>query len=362
MSSIAAVELLRVQLPLRRPHRYAGGEERERDLVLACVHADDGRRGWGECSTLSRAGYGADTTDRAWAALRDDLAPRVLHGIAPPFAPSMASAALDEAVLDRALQADRTALADWLALRLGRRRATTPWCAVIAFAPPDELVERVADAIDDGAALVKIKIAPGRDLEPLRVVRTTFPQVALAADANASYPSADDVPRVLEDVGLTYLEQPLAADDLAGAAHLARSWSVAIALDESLTSPERLLEVKAVFDGPFVASVKVSRLGGVEPAVRTLELARDHGIDCFIGGMLESAVGRSVAMAFAVQAPCTLPTDAGPTARYFVDDIGPAFTTDPSGSLAPLDGPGIGLRPDRDQLDRLRVDRAVVKA
>lgn len=357
---IAAVELLRVQLELLRPHVYSGGTERVRDLILVCVHADDGRRGWGECSTLGSAGYAELTTARAWIALRDQLAPEVLRGGNPPYEPSMAGAALEEAVLDRALHADGVALADWLTRWLGPRRDAAPWCAVIGLGSHDELVERVGAAVDAGATQVKLKIAPAHDVEPLRIVRTTFPRVDLAADANCSYPSPAAVPRVLADIGLAYLEQPLAPDDIDGCATLARGWPVPIALDESLTSADRLTAAVAAFDTKLVASVKVGRLGGVQRSVRALEVARDSGVDCFVGGMLETAVGRSIALAFAVQGPCNRPTDVGPTARYFDADIGPAFEAGPSGSLSALTGPGIGFHPDRDELDRVLVDRVVV--
>src|SRR6185295_15497970 len=116
----------------------------------------------------------------------------------------------------------------------------------------------------------------------------------------------------------------LAADDLGGAARLVTGLSTPIALDESLTSAGRLEEA-ASFGVPFTVSVKVGRLGGLaEVALVLAEVAR-LGFGAFVGGMLETAVGRSVALAVAAQSACALPCDAGPTARYFAEDIGPAF-------------------------------------
>jgi O-succinylbenzoate synthase len=91
-------------------------------------------------------------------------------------------------------------------------------------------------------------------------------------------------------------------------------------------------------------------------------MAKREGIDAFVGGMLETSVGRAVAHAVAAQAPCTLPTDAGPSSRYFTDDIGPAFEVNEAGRLVAPASPGIGLAPDQDALDRWCVDRVWIDA
>ena len=144
-----------------------------------------------------------------------------------------------------------------------------------------------------------------------------------------------------------------------GAARLATGLGVAIALDESLTSAGRLEEA-ASFGVPFTVSVKVGRLGGMAETARVLAEAARLGFGAFAGGMLETAVGRSVALAVASQGPCTLPCDAGPTARYFTDDIGPEFAPDGNGALHPPAGPGIGIIPNPAALERFCVDRLMV--
>ena len=184
----------------------------------------------------------------------------------------------------------------------------------------------------------ELKIRAGHDVEPLTLVRDRYPDVSLAADANGSYPSADAVPRALAGLDLAYLEQPLAEGDLDGAARLVTALGTPIALDESLTSVRRLEEA-AAFGVPFTVSVKVGRLGGVTEAVLVLAEVARLGFDAFVGGMLETAVRARCALALAAQSACTLPCDAGPTARYFAADIGPAFVPDADGALLPPSGP-----------------------
>jgi O-succinylbenzoate synthase len=350
-----------VRIPLVHPHVYAGGEEHTREVVLVRMTDEDDRDGWGECSTMSAPGYAGGTTDDAWQSLCRELAPAWLRGRTLPEASAMALAALDEAVRDLALRDRGVSLADDLAVDLGPRRDSVEWCAVVGMADTDEIAARVDAALAAGARLIKLKVVPGRDVEPLRRVRDRHPDIALAADANGSYPAVDAVPFELAELGLAYVEQPLAADDLRGTAELAAALGVPVALDESLTSVDRLDEA-ASFGAPFTLSVKAARLGGIAEAARVLGRARDHGFPAFVGGMLETAVGRAIALGVAAQAPCTLPCDAGPTPRYFTDDIGPRFVPDADGNLRVPTAAGIGITPDAAALDRFCTDRVTVAA
>lgn len=352
------MELVRVRLPLVRPHVYAGGEERERDVVLVRAVDDAGAEGWGECSSLSAPGYVGETTDASWVALADDLVPRWLRGqpnAAPRAEPSMAGAALEVAALDLALRASGVALVDRLADDLGPRHVSLPWCAVVSMADTETVIDAIGSALTMGATQVKTKIALGRDVEVLRAARRMFPHAALAADANGAYPSADDVPESLFDLGLAYLEQPVPAGDIAGAAKLVER-GTPIALDESLASAGAIDAIEAA-GVPFVLSVKVARCGGVAAAADLLARARELGCPAFVGGMLETAVGRAVALAVASQAPCTLPCDAGPTSRYFVADIGDAFEPDSEGRMHAPTSAGIGVAPVDAALEPFCVDR-----
>lgn len=354
---VAAVELVRVALPLLRPHVYAGGVERERQVVLVRAVDADGVEGWGECSALSSVGYLDETTDSAWRALRRELVPAWLGGARPATAAPMAHAAVETAALDLVLRRLDVPLCDAVAGRLGPRRASTPWCAVLGpGAGPDE----VEEARRSGAAQIKLKVV-GQDVSHVARIRASHPDADLAVDANGCYAEPADVPAALADLGLRYVEQPVPAHDLRAAAAVRDRLGVAVALDESITGTRQLVE--AVEAGALdVVNVKAPRLGGALEATRTLEVAAEAGVDAFVGGMLETGVGRALALSLAVQAPCTLPTDAGPTDRYFARDVAPAFAPDDRGALAPAEGPGLGVRPDPEALAHARVDRVLLRA
>ncbi len=65
------------------------------------------------------------------------------------------------------------------------------------------LVDQVERYVAEGYRRIKLKIAPGWDIEPVRAVRERFPDVPLQVDANSAYTLADVATfRALDDFGL----------------------------------------------------------------------------------------------------------------------------------------------------------------
>ncbi len=160
----------------------------------------------------------------------------------------MAFAALEVAALDLALRADGVSLADRLGRELGsttrhRRmvRGRRAWPTIELDHRRDRC--RTGGGCSSGQAEDHAR-ARCRTADGGYVI--DYPDLSLAADANGSYPSVDAVPAELAQLGLAYLEQPLAPDDLRGAAALAGTLGVPVALDESLTSAERLDEAVSI--------------------------------------------------------------------------------------------------------------------
>ena len=89
-------------------------------------------------------------------------------------------------------------------------------------------------------------------------------------------------------------------------------------------------------------------------------LAAQEGLSMFVGGMLETGVGRAHALAYASHPCCDLPTDLGPSAQYFEHDLVPPVVLDADHRLVVPRGPGIGVSPDMARLDgvtRAQVER-----
>lgn len=359
---VEAVELRRVDLPLVRPFRAAHGTVTNREVVVVRIIADTGE-GWGECAALPDAGYSTETTSTAYRWLREHAAPRLLGfdlgGLledgpppGPPSGPAplldaripaanhpMARAALESALLDVALRAREVSLAS----HLGATRTTVASGAALGITRTvDELVAAVGGARRDGYVRVKLKIAPGWDLEPVAAVRHAFPTFPVQVDANGSY-TRGDTERLLalDTLDLTCIEQPLPADDLGGHANLARLLQTPIALDESvdsLATAETVLQRGAC----GMLCLKPGRVGGYETARRIHDRFVDAGVPIWCGGMLETGIGRAAALAVAALPGCTGPTDLAASARYFLEDVTTPFVLH-DGHLTVPHGPGLGV-------------------
>jgi O-succinylbenzoate synthase len=348
---VVAAEVVRCRLRLVRPFRTAHGTELQREVVLVRL-TTDGSEGWGECSALTTPGYTGEHAAGAFAVLRDELVPRLLAAgdagetAALLDAPPMARAALETALLDARLRAAGRSLA----AHLGATRDRVPAGAVIGLHDDvDALVATVAEAVAAGYRHVKLKLVPGHDVEPLRAVRAAFPALALQADANGAYTPDDlDVLVALDGLALECLEQPLAPDDLAGHAALARRIGTPVCLDESIGSADdvgRAVDVGAC----RVVSVKAPRVGGLREAMRVHDACVEAGVDAFVGGMLETGVGRAAAVALAALPGFTVAGDLGASDRYYARDLTEPFVLD-DGALRVPDGPGLGVTVDEDAL------------
>jgi o-succinylbenzoate synthase len=391
---IDSVELRVVDLPLVAPFAAAHGTVRERPVLLVRVMTPDGD-GWGECAALPEPTYTSEFVDGALLVLRDHLVPRLLTAsvrsggvdaagcasvLSEVVGHPMAVAALELALLDAEGRADGTSLAQRLAGG-ATAAATVPGGVAIGLAPaPDELAEKVAAAVAAGYPRVKVKVAPGRDAEFVRAARQAAgPGTVLVVDANASYrldgrPGEPDDARGLgwlDELDVRFLEQPLAADELAGHATLARRLSTPICLDESLTS---LARTRRALDAGAcsVVCVKAPRYGSWLGAAEVLDHCARHGADAWVGGMLDGAVGRAANVHLAAHPGATLPGDISATTRTFTDDVGPflepATPAGPTRFAVPR-APGVGLRPDGEALRRLtrhvetlRPDGSVVRS
>ena len=361
-----AIVLHRVSVPLRTPLVTAHGVIAERDVVLVEWQTHDGAVGWGECPTLSIAGYSDETTDVAWAALVERLGPAALVDgpeAGDPALP-MASGALRDAALDASLRAAGRSLVDEvrraeLSPLAGKEPAAgdsstrvVPMCRVVGLdAGPGSW------GLGPGEVLLKVKVSPAT-IGRLREVRDAHPDLALAADANGSFGGPGELPAWLDDLDLAYLEQPFPATMLEAHAAYCGAHSTPVALDESL--PEVADLRRAIDAGAVdVVSVKPARLGGVRAAVEALELAAASGLDAFVGGMVELSIGRATAAAGATHPAVTLPTDLGPSERYVIEDVTEPIVAGADGLVVP-GGPGCGRAPDRARLAEVTTDRVVI--
>jgi o-succinylbenzoate synthase len=367
---VAAFELVRVRVPMRRSRRAAHGTmPADRDVVLVRALGSDGAEGWGECSALEAPSYTGEYTEAAWAVVRDHVVPMALaggrnRGIGHP----MASAAVDIAVTDLSLRRRGITLAEALGGE-DSEASGLAWTAVVGVAPTvDDVVAEVDDALASGAARIKLKIAPGWDLEPVRAVQAAHPWVEIAVDANGSYARQDtdhlvELARLLAERN-GYIEQPLAADDLSGLSRLAARSPVPVALDESVVSATDAGVIGTVGARGLI-NVKPARLGGVNATLALSQLVAGQRPkrrpETFLGGMFETGVGRSAALAIGRATVTRAETDLGPSAWYFDEDLTEPLVLGVDSRHWGSPRPGLSLAPRPERLDEVAVDRLLIR-
>jgi O-succinylbenzoate synthase len=369
MLAIDRIDLHEIGLPLVEPFRISSGTVTHRRIVLVHLFSAEGAEGWGECVAGESPNYSPETTDTAWLALREWIAPRVLgHRFAGPEevqpfldhdfrGHNMAKAAVEMASWELTSRQRGLSLA---ALLGGTSRRIPVGISIGIQASPEALVDKARRCLDQGYQKIKMKIQPGADLDYVRAVREALgPAAPLMADANNAY-TLDDLPRLeaLDGLGLLMIEQPLAWDDLLRHARLQERLSTPICLDESITSVDRAEDAIALKSGRIV-NIKPGRVGGFRQAVAIHDVCARHGLPVWCGGMLESGIGRAHNVALASLPNFTLPGDLSPSRRYWTRDIvDPEWTMDAEGWVdVPFDRPGMGVAVDVERVASLTVRR-----
>jgi O-succinylbenzoate synthase len=356
MTQIASITLRRVRLPLVHEFQTSSHAKRELEHILVTLTATDGTAGWGEIASPSGPFYSAETVDSCWAVARNHLAPLVLRTAWDH--PSALAGALAKVRGNHFARAgfDMAAWSLWagtqgvpLAGLLGGSRSRVEAGVSLGIEPTvDDLLEQVGLRVAEGYRRVKLKIAPGWDVTPVRAVRAAFPAVPLHVDANGVYtPDSVDVMKELDGLGLLMIEQPYAPRALVAMADLQQHLSTPICLDESVEELDDLRTALRLGSGRIL-NIKVSRMGGLTAAVQAHDLARSEGMPVWCGGMHEFGIGRAANVALSALPGFTLPSDVSGSDKYYARDV----TTEPIVSVAGLvdvpTGPGLGYTPDAD--------------
>ena len=143
---------------------------------------------------------------------------------------------------------------------------------------PAALVEDAIQVREQGFAGSKVKVGKphlAQDRARLSAVRAAVgDDFRLMVDANQAFHFHEALLRadMLADVGITWFEEPMPADDLAGHARLAAQSRVPIAVGESLYSPGQFADYLRA-GACSIVQVDVARVGGITPWLKVAHMA-----------------------------------------------------------------------------------------
>jgi L-alanine-DL-glutamate epimerase-like enolase superfamily enzyme len=142
-----------------------------------------------------------------------------------------------------------------------------------------------------GWPVYKIKLGGQNDLAAVKALRAET-DALFRVDANCGWTAeqAIDMSHELRPLGVEFIEQPLPADDTAGAERLFAEAALPIIADESCVVEADVDRCAGRFHG---INVKLVKCGGLAPARRMIARARELGMQTMVGCMTESTVGIS---------------------------------------------------------------------
>ena len=184
-----------------------------------------------------------------------------------------------------------------------------PVNGTIGFGGPAAGAEAALQALEAGFTTLKLKAGAERETVDLvarvRAIRPAVgPDVRLRLDVNGAWdlPTAEERLEAVARFGIEYVEQPLPADDSAGAADLRRRVDVPVAADEaaaSLVAVRRLLAEGAA----DVLVVKPARVGGPLAVAEIAEAAAARGVPVVLSTLFETGIGIASALVAAARLP-----------------------------------------------------------
>lgn len=281
------------RLPLKHPFTISRGSVSEQPTLIVEL-ADGQHRGFGEATTneyygmtMSRMVQDVDHV-RDLVESIDRLDPPALWQYAQtqlsedPFA----LCALDQAAYDLwgkqqgapvyklwGLSADRVPVSNF----------------TIGIDTIERMVAKLKEVPD--WPIYKIKLGTADDIAIVRELRRHTDAV-FRVDANCGWSVAETIEnsRELKKLGVEFIEQPLAAGDRDGARRVYQESALPIIADESCISE---YDVELCADCFHGVNIKLVKCGGLTPARRMIQQARELGLKVMVGCMTESSVGIS---------------------------------------------------------------------
>ncbi len=139
--------------------------------------------------------------------------------------------------------------------------------------------------------IYKIKLGTDQDLEIVRELRKNTNSI-FRVDANCAW-TVDQAISYSEELallGVEFIEQPLAKDNLEGMREVFAQSKLPVMADESCISESDVEKCQGRFHG---VNIKLVKAGGITPALRMIQKAKALGMKTMVGCMTESSVGIS---------------------------------------------------------------------
>ncbi|HIE37034.1 TPA: o-succinylbenzoate synthase [Candidatus Geothermarchaeota archaeon] len=358
---VSKIVLIRIALPYREYFETSFGREYEKHTYIVIVEAN-GVEGYAETAAGIYPRYSYESVDIDAYVIDKYIIPSIEKGISTNpneyiekvrwiKGYNMAKASIEMALWDLTSKLMGKPLYKVIG---GKRKYANVGVSIGLQKDIDTLLSKIATYLEEGYQRIKIKISRGRDIELVEAVRREYPDIPLTVDANGDYGYKDlEYLKKLDEFDLLYIEQPFPYWDLYLHSKLQSIIETKICLDESIYNS--YLAREAIDIGAAkVINIKPGRVGGIKESIEIHNISMDKGIGTWIGGMLETGIGRGFNVSLATLPNIIYPSDISASTRYFNRDIvTQPWEIDSKGRMWVREEEGIGVEIDWGYLDKI---------
>ena len=287
--------------PLKTPFITALRRVDMLEDVIVVIECDDGTEGYGEgAPAMAVTGESLNSIIFAIDYLKPHLIGRdieefdtLLHLIHTTIAyNNTAKSALEIALYDLKAKASKLPLYQML----GGMRTDFRTDITISMDETEKMVADAQHAVALGYNALKIKIGDNlhKDKERIEAIyHAVDKHIKLRLDANQAWSAKESVALLLslekEGIVVECIEQPVAAHDIEGLRYIKERVQTPLLADESIFSlrdARQLLQMQAI----DYVNIKLAKTAGISKALKLADLAKEYGVKCMMGCMLEGPI------------------------------------------------------------------------
>lgn len=288
----------------RNPFRTARAEKTQQANVYVRV-MDDGVAGYGECAPQAFYQETAGDVVSRLDLLAAHMIPRSVNSVEEieqlweeswtHLHPSRAAQSAFDMALWDLVGKKREVTASQLAFRTRPQELES--FATIGIVDPKELDSRLEELGD--FTMIKLKLGSPLDDEILAAVRNKT-TARLCVDANCGWGGRNIAAEseLLAGMRVLFIEQPLPPSEDSRMKFITLASSLPIIADESCVTVDDVSRLRTFFSG---INIKLTKCGGITPALRMVKMAKKQKNVTMVGCMLESSCGIAAAAVVAQQ-------------------------------------------------------------
>ncbi len=201
----------------------------------------------------------------------------------------------------------------------------------------DSIEKMVAKMQEKPWPVYKIKLGTDNDIAIMEALRK-HTDAAFRIDANAGWTAEGALEKinVFKELGVEFIEQPLAKDDWEGMKMLFEKSPLPLYADEACVAESDVDKCHNHFHG---INIKLTKCSGLTPALRMIKRARELNMGVMVGSMNESTIG-SAAIVHLQSLIDYLDAD-GPL--LLKEDVAEGLSYENNGRILTSQNPGLGI-------------------